>query len=244
MAKMLTPVVRSTLSSAAFEQLTSFIVNGQWKSGDRIPPERDLSAELGIARTSLREALKAMEFVGMLESRVGDGTFVCPRSEFLAKPMLWAFTGTDPEELQDVVESRALLEVDLAGLAAARASQAEIDEIGETIELMRSETTKGRSIFEADMKFHLVIASAAHNEVLSHAVQLLRNMLRHWIYLKLQLPEVPGQVIQEHVAIFEAIRNRDSVAARASMLHHLEQTSKFVGQVTPHHDGAGSARSN
>src|SRR5690242_20807564 len=88
----------TTLTASAFEELISYVVHGTWKTGDRIPPERELCQQLGIARTSLREALKAMELIGMLESRVGDGTFVCDRSQFLSRPLLWAFTGTDRAE--------------------------------------------------------------------------------------------------------------------------------------------------
>src|ERR1700722_3214386 len=84
---------RTTLTAVAFEQLTSCLINGTWKAGDRIPSERDLCQRIGIARTSLREALKAMELMGMLDSLAGDGTFVCPRSRFLSRPLLWAFTG-------------------------------------------------------------------------------------------------------------------------------------------------------
>src|SRR5580692_12597357 len=124
--KSVTPVSRTKLTASVFEQLLSYVVGGTWKAGDRIPPERDLCQQLGIARTSLREALKAMELVGMLDSRVGDGTFVCPRSEFLSRPLLWAFTGTDHEELRDILEARNMMERDLAGLAAERASDEEI----------------------------------------------------------------------------------------------------------------------
>src|ERR1700730_15386916 len=119
------PVERTTLTESAFEQLISYVVNGSWKPGDRISPEHELCQQLGIARTSLREALKAMELVGMLDSRVGDGTFVCARSEFLSRPLLWAFTGTDHAELRDIMEARMLLEQDLARLAAERATTGE-----------------------------------------------------------------------------------------------------------------------
>jgi GntR family transcriptional repressor for pyruvate dehydrogenase complex len=115
-----TPVQRTKLTESVFEQLLSYVVKGSWKPGDRIPPERDLCQQLGIARTSLREALKAMELVGMLDSRVGDGTFVSPRSEFLSRPLLWAFTGTDHEELHEIMEARTIIEENLAGLAAQR----------------------------------------------------------------------------------------------------------------------------
>lgn len=94
-----TPVDRTKLTAAVLKQLLAYVVKGNWKAGDRIPPERELCQQLEIARTSFREAQKAIEPVGMLDSRVGDGTFVCPRSEFLSRPLLWAFTGAAQEEL-------------------------------------------------------------------------------------------------------------------------------------------------
>src|SRR5436305_3416369 len=164
-----TPLVRTTLTASAFEQLISYVVNGAWKAGDRIPPERELCQQLGIARTTLREALKAMELIGMLDSRVGDGTFVCPRSEFLSRPLLWAFTGTDHAELRDIMEAREFLEQDLAGLAAERGTDSEIEAIGEAVSKMRKGIAQGVSVLEHDFEFHLSIARAAHNEVLLNA---------------------------------------------------------------------------
>ena len=172
---------RTTLTEAAFEQLIAYVVKGTWKAGDRLPPERELCQQFGIARTSLREALKAMKLVGMLDSRVGDGTFVCPRSEFLSRPLLWAFTGTDHEELVEIMEARTVVEESLAGLAAERGSADEISAIKATITQMREAIAAGASILEADMSFHLAIAAAAHNEVLRNAVQLLRNITRQWL---------------------------------------------------------------
>jgi GntR family transcriptional repressor for pyruvate dehydrogenase complex len=221
----------TTLTASAFEELISYVVNGKWKAGDRIPPERELCRQLGIARTSLREALKAMELIGMLDSRVGDGTFVCDRSQFLSRPLLWAFTGTDQAELRDIMEARLFLERDLAGLAAERASDAEIQEIGKTLEDMRNCIAEGQSPIEADMQFHLAIARAAHNQVMRNAVQLLRNLLRQWLLLKLLIPQVPGKVVQQHEAVFRAIKARDTEAARDAMGRHLVKTAQLVTQV-------------
>jgi GntR family transcriptional regulator, transcriptional repressor for pyruvate dehydrogenase complex len=225
------PIERTTLAASTFEQLISYVVNGDWKAGDRIPPERELCQQLGIARTSLREALKAMELVGMLDSRVGDGTFVCPRSEFLARPLLWAFTGTDAAELRDIMEARMLLERDLAGLAAERASEDEIAKIGEAVQAMRDSAAAGTSIMDSDMAFHLAVAQAAHNGVLQNAVQLLRNLMRQWIYLKLLIPDVPTRVLAQHVSIYDAIRTRNAEAARTAMRKHLDDTVLLVTQV-------------
>jgi GntR family transcriptional regulator, transcriptional repressor for pyruvate dehydrogenase complex len=221
----------STLTASAFEELISYVVHGTWKAGDRIPPERELCQQLGIARTSLREAVKALELIGMLESRVGDGTFVCDRSEFLSRPLLWALTGTDRAELRDIMEARLFLEQDLAGLAAERASNSEIEDIGKTLQDMRNCLATGESPIEADMQFHLAVADAAHNEVMRNAVQLLRNLLRQWLLLKLMIPQVPAKILQQHDAVFRAIKARDVTGARTAMARHLEKSAKLVYQV-------------
>jgi GntR family transcriptional repressor for pyruvate dehydrogenase complex len=229
--KLVTPIARTTLSEAAFEQLISNVVNGSWKAGDRIPPERQLCQQFGIARTSLREALKAMELVGMLDSRVGDGTFVCPRTEFLSRPLLWAFTGTDHTELHDIMEARTIVEENLAGLAAERGSVEDIAAIGQAVQAMRDSIARGDSILDADMSFHIAVATAAHNEVLRNSVQLLRNLMRQWIQYKLLMPDVSSTVLNRHVVIFRAISNHKPAAARMAMRRHLEETMKLVNQV-------------
>jgi GntR family transcriptional repressor for pyruvate dehydrogenase complex len=229
--KGLVPVRRTTLTAAAFDQLISHVVNGNWKAGDRIPPERDLCQQLGIARTSLREALKAMELVGMVDSRVGDGTFVCPRSEFLSRPLLWAFTGTDNTEFQEIMEARMIIEESLAGLAAQRASELEIKAIGETLQLMQDCIARGEPILEADMAFHLAISRASHNSALANSVQLLRNLMRQWLFYKVLIPDVAPRIMKRHLAIYRAIVQRKPVAARREMRLHLGEASSLVERV-------------
>ena len=231
MLKAVAPIERSKLTTSVFEKLLSYVVGGDWKPGDRIPPERDLCQQLGIARTSLREALKAMELIGMLDSRIGDGTFVCPRSEFLSRPLLWAFTGTDREELQEIMEARTIIEENLAGLAAQRASAGEIAEIGRAVQLMRDSIARGDSILEADMAFHMAVSAGARNGVMRNAVQLLRNLLRQWISYKLLIPDVLQMVLKRHFAIYRAIAARRPNAARNAMRLHLEETMNLVTHV-------------
>jgi GntR family transcriptional regulator, transcriptional repressor for pyruvate dehydrogenase complex len=229
--KSVTPVSRTKLTASVFEQLLSYVVGGTWKAGDRIPPERDLCQQLGIARTSLREALKAMELVGMLDSRVGDGTFVCPRSEFLSRPLLWAFTGSDHDELHEIMEARTIIEENLAGLAAERGTDDQIKQIGDAVQMMRDSTARGDSSLEADMAFHIAVSTAAQNGVLLNAVQLLRNLMRQWIHYKLLIPDVPEVVLKRHIAIYKAIAARKPAAARTAMRQHLEETMTLVTHV-------------
>jgi GntR family transcriptional regulator, transcriptional repressor for pyruvate dehydrogenase complex len=230
-SQVVSPIRRTTLTASAFEQLISHVVNGTWKAGDRIPPERDLCQQLGIARTSLREALKAMELVGMVDSRVGDGTFVCPRSEFLSRPLLWAFTGTDNTEFEEIMEARIVIEENLAGLAAQRGTADEIAAISEAVQSMQDAIARGEPILDADMAFHLAISRASHNSILANSVQLLRNMMRQWLYYKVLLPEAAPRVLKRHVAISRAIAHRKPISARREMRLHLEEAMKLVVHV-------------
>lgn len=224
-------VPRGTLTQAAFEQLIAHVIKGRWRAGDRIPPERELCEQLGIARSSLREALKALELIGILESRVGEGTFVCPRSDFLSRPLLWAFTGSDHEELHEITEARAVLEEALAGLAAERAADTEIELIAGFVRRMREEIVESRLTLDSDLAFHDAIGNAAHNVVLANAAHLLRNMLRHWIHLKLLLPDVPTLALEQHKLVLETIQRRDADAARTAMRVHMTGSTDLVLQV-------------
>lgn len=226
-----TPIGRTTLAATAFEQLISNVVHGKWKAGERLPAERELCQQLGIARTTLREALKAMELVGMLESRLGDGTFVCPRSEFLSRPLLWAFTGTNHAELADLMEARVFMERDLAGLAAERATPEELAQIENTIRVMADKIAAGESVLDADMAFHLAVAQAAHNEVLANAAQLIRSVMKYWIHLKLMMADVPEMAMGRHKVIFAAIQSRNPESARRLMQDHLNETASLMTEV-------------
>lgn len=226
-----TPLERTTLAGAAFEQLIANVVHGKWKAGERLPAERELCRQLGIARTTLREALKAMELVGMLDSRIGEGTFVCPRSEFLSRPLLWAFTGTNQAELADLMEARVFMERDLAGLAAERATPEELINIQSSIVMMGEKIALGESVLDADMAFHLAVAQAAHNEVLANAAQLIRSVLKYWIHLKLMIRDVPEMAIERHKAIYAAIRSRNPESARRLMQDHLNETASLITEV-------------
>lgn len=167
----------------------------------------------------------------MLDSRVGDGTFVCDRSQFLSRPLLWAFAGADHLELRDIMEARTLLEQDVAGLAAERATAAEIEMIGQQVRIMRACIQERKAIVEADMGFHLAVAAAGHNQLLQNAVQLMRNMMLQWIQYKLLIPNIPSKVLKRHEAIYRCIRERDVQGARNAMRTHLEETISLVGRL-------------
>jgi GntR family transcriptional repressor for pyruvate dehydrogenase complex len=196
----------------------------------RIPAERQLGQQLGVGRASLREALKALEIMGLIETRLGDGTYVCQRSEFLSKPLLWAITSSSETEVYELVEARKLIETELAGLAAERATADDLKEIGKHLDRMERSPQAPSELLQADIEFHLAIGEAAHNSILMNALNLIRNLLQEWIGRTLQEPGVYTRALEHHKAIFFAVAKKNVPAARAAMLAHLEEMARLYIQ--------------
>src|SRR5580693_10762041 len=132
----LTPVVRTTLTADICRKMVGQLIRGNWAEGEKIPAERELCLKLGVGRASLREALKALEIMGMIETRLGDGTYVCKRSDFFSRPLLWAIASSSEADAGELVEARTLIEVELAGLAAERAIPENLKQIAEQLRNM------------------------------------------------------------------------------------------------------------
>lgn len=208
--------------------MVSHLIRGDWAEGERIPPERELCLHLGVGRASLREALKALEIMGMIETRLGEGTFVCARSEFFSRPLLWAITGSAQKEAGELIEARKLIEVELAGLAAERARPDDMQAIGHQLDAMEEAVHDARRFQEADIEFHLAIGEAAHNRILLNALQLIRNLMREWISSAVAHDGTASEALEHHKKIFLAIAKRNASLARAAMLSHLETMGKYL----------------
>jgi GntR family transcriptional repressor for pyruvate dehydrogenase complex len=224
----LTPVSRSTLTADISRKMVSHLIRGDWSEGERIPPERELCLQLGVGRASLREALKALEIMGMIETRLGDGTFVCRRSEFLSRPLLWAITGSDFSESEELVEARRLIEVELAGLAADRATNADLKELGGYLDQMESSVSDVTAFQEADVNFHLTVGKAGHNRILQNALQLIRNLMTQWIGGTLSHEGVAQEALDQHKQIFLGIAKRNVERARKAMHDHLDAMARHL----------------
>jgi GntR family transcriptional repressor for pyruvate dehydrogenase complex len=224
----LTPVLRSTLTADICRKMVSHLIRGDWSEGERIPPERELCRQLGVGRASLREALKALEIMGMIEIRLGDGTFVCRRSEFLSRPLLWAITGSIASEAQELVEARRLIEVELVGLAAERSTADDLKEVGNYLDEMESHRNDRAAFQEADINFHLAVGKASHNRILQNALQLIRNLMQQWIGETLLQQGVAEEALEHHKQIFLALAKRNPDRARAAMRLHLDTMARHL----------------
>ena len=224
----LTPVTRTTLTGDICRKMVGHLIRGDWGPGERIPAERELCLRLGVGRASLREALKALEIMGMIETRLGDGTYVCNRSEFLSRPLLWAITSSSSAEAGELIEARKLMEVELAGLAAERATAEDLKRIGAFLDAMENAGAEVDQFLAADIDFHLAVGHAAHNTILMNALHLIRNLLQQWISSTLKIQGVAPRALEQHRKIFMAVAKRNGAAAREAMQAHLQDMATFL----------------
>ncbi|PII84457.1 hypothetical protein BMH32_01535 [Leucobacter sp. OLJS4] len=215
----LDPVHRSSLSDQVVDRLRAEIVEGRWPLDERIPPEPELVAALGVARGTLREALRALQYTGMIEIRRGDGTFVRARSEV---PGALARSGAN---LAEILEARAALEPELARLAAMRADADDRARIEAALRV-RAAADDAHWV-EADVAVHEAIASAAHNPILFEVYTALLPRLRESMRTALARDGFRRDEPRGHDGVLAAIRAGDPEAAAASARANLTATAEW-----------------
>ncbi len=197
------------------EQLSS----GQLKPGDQLPSERQLAEKFQVSRASVREAMRALESMGLVKIRSGDGTYVASSVDCLLSPLSPANLRHDL--LHDIFEARKLLEPEIAALAAKRAIPQEI----ERLEAIRSDQARqiaaGESGVEADTAFHSMLAQVVKNRVFLRLNESIVDSLRESRERSLRVPGRPARSLAGHRAILAAIRSRNAAKARRAMLAHL-----------------------
>lgn len=222
------PLRRVTLSEEIADRLISSILNGRFKFGERLPPERDLAKYLGVGRPSIREAMRTLSVIGLVEVRPGEGTFVVDKhSDFLAKAFSWSVL-LDAGTAQEVIETRIAIESELAGLAAKRASAAEVARLRDLLAEMQAGRGNAKRFSAADLAFHLALGSAANNQALNRLLQAIQSLLRQWIQRALSLPSAYEKALVQHERLVAAIEAGDDVEARAAMRAHLEEMGETL----------------
>ena len=225
---MLEPVKRSRLYEEIVKQLTDLINSGALKPGDRLPTERALAVQLKVSRTAIREALRALELMGFIESRVGEGTFV---REITMKNVISPFStllSQDIELVTELIEVRMLLETEVARLAARRITPEKCEAIEETLELMAREIADGDLGIIGDNAFHNALASAADNTALSRILSLCGDLISTSREAALTSMKDRRVGLAHHREIYRAIREQDEELAATLMRHHLQEAYKNV----------------
>src|SRR5882762_8432964 len=218
-------------------QVTELVARGEFKPGDRLPPERDLAKVLGVSRPTVREAMIALEIAGLVEVRVGAGTFVTDKASTNgANGRLFEGVGSSPLEL---IAARRTIEPEVAALAAQLATEAEIAAIAETIDMIAAakDTPSHRA---ADHQFHVRIGLASHNGILTAVVNECWAEMYSPMFERMGAvtgliatrcsPQQRDQTVAEHGAVYRAIAAHDPAAARSAMDTHLAGVERVLAE--------------
>jgi DNA-binding FadR family transcriptional regulator len=209
-------------------QIVELIDRGEFSAGSRLPPERELAVLLGVSRTSVREAIIALEIAGRVEVRVGTGIFVKGTRKALhssAAPV--GDGGAGPFEL---LAARAIIEGETAALAARNARKSDIAALRETIVRMRDNADNSIERDAADREFHVRIADATGNGALGYAVAGLWDQRRGDLWARIEAhfhtAALRTRTLADHEAIVDALDARNADAARAAMHRHLRRVAR------------------
>ena len=219
------PIRREPLATEIARRLVEFLLSGGLEPGDRVPSERQLAEAFGVGRSAMREALKSLTLLGLLEVRHGDGTYLRRADATLLPNVIeWGLL-LGEQRTMDLVEARQKIEAVIAGLAAERRDDGDLADLRRLLDRMRAMSHDHAGFVDADVAFHLRLAEAARNTALREILSSIQALLRVWIRRVIAAAESTEVSFREHVPIVEAVERGDAVAATAAMEAHMNAAS-------------------
>lgn len=227
-----TPVQAPKVFERVAVQIEQRILNGELRSGDRLPTERNLAEQFQVSRTAVREALKILAQKGLVDMRPGRGTMVIDGAHEALQHSLGLVMRLELGEVggsQSLVEVRELLEMEIAALAAERATEREIRALQEAVQVMDESMADADAFIAADNRFHEALAQATQNALILTLVKSIVHLLSEQRKLIFATRGAPGRGQVHHKSILAAVLEHDPEAARAAMRAHLQQVRQDVG---------------
>jgi GntR family transcriptional repressor for pyruvate dehydrogenase complex len=213
---------RNVVAHEAIDTIKQMIVRGELTAGQRLPAERDLAAQLGLSRPSLREAIRALIALNILESRHGEGTFVSSlEPDLLTEPIDFVLQVNDGG-MTALFEARRVLEAGIAALAAERATDLELAELEDFVKHGRTKLEDEEAFIEHDVEFHDRIRRAARSPVLASMLGSVSTLSLESRRRTAQAPAVRARAQADHGKMVKMLKARDAEAARQAMIAHLD----------------------
>jgi GntR family transcriptional regulator, transcriptional repressor for pyruvate dehydrogenase complex len=204
-------------------------ITEQMKPGDLLPPERELVQILGVSRGSVRDAIRSLELMGLLEPRQGIGTVVRDRVSAPANPLAAALLERQ-RTVEELLDVRKMIEPPLAGRAALHASDNRIADMEDILTCQEAKVLRGELAIDEDSEFHYAIALASDNSVILKVVDTLMDLLRVTRERSLQVEGRQQKSLAGHRRILAALKQGDAKAAESAMRRHLQEMEKIVLQ--------------
>ncbi len=223
--EQLKPLVRGTLPQEIVSNVADLIMKRVWRPGDRIPPEKELAARFAVGRSTIREAIKSLVIMGVIEARPGDGSYIREAtSELLSGAFQWGSLLTE-QNLGDLVDVRLLIEVECAGRAAT-GDPAIAAKLRQIVDRMSEERNRPKLLMSLDNEFHIAIAAATRNPLYLSLSTTIQRLVAVWYSHTFQIERTKAATLKEHLAIVKAIEARDENAARETMRQHLQRAAE------------------
>lgn len=224
----------TTAVSEVTRRLLDYFTSGSVEPGARLPPERQLAASLEVGRSAIREALAALEILGVVTVRPGSGTYLRGSvSELLPQTLSWGML-LGAQKTRELIGVRHGLEVQVARSAATAITDRGLAELAGHLRSMKAATADYDTFVAADMRFHQSLAAGADNELLNDILQSVRSLLRVWAERAVHDPGHVELTCREHEAILTALRARDPDAAAAAMhLHMVSAGRRLLAAARP-----------
>lgn len=199
---------------------------GNWKRGEKLPSEPELCQAFAIGRSTLREALKSLAFMGIVEMRHGDGTYVAEGPSKLLD-RIFAQGLVTSENVNDLCEARIALECELVSLCARRATEENLRTLEKLVtEMKQAAHQDGPQFLKLDLDFHLTMAAYSKNQVLANLLRTIRDLLQELIRQSQELPGSRELACAHHAKILEALKQHHPHRARSAMRSHLSAFQK------------------
>lgn len=216
--RRMSPVPRSRLYEQVASEILDWVRENDLQVGDRLPPEREIAARLGVSRATVSQAMVAMEVVGVVAVRHGDGAILV---ESQAASRIVSALRQHAERLPEVIEAREALETKLAALAAVRRTDEDLEQIDAALEFMAADIDNGGRGVEGDERFHAAVTAAGHSALLARLMAEISELIKETRIESLSQPGRPTASLEGHRRIAEAIRTQDPEAAAAAMEAHI-----------------------
>jgi len=218
------PIKKQYISDQVFEQLQENLFDGVWKPGEKIPSENELAAAFGVSRITVRQALSRLTALGLIETRLGEGSFVAePNAGMYMQdmmPIMYLNSASSRDSTREMLEFRLIYEVEAAGFAAIRITEENIARLKISLDNMREYRNTMEQYIAEDMRFHKIIAEATDNSLVMQLNGIMQNILFLGIKDTVAL-DVDREGIKHHQRIIEAFDLRDSDKAKNAMREHL-----------------------
>lgn len=221
-------VKKTKLYEKVVPQIQGMIRDGLLKPGDRLPPERELAETFHVSRSSLRDAIRALEVMGLVEPRQGEGTIVRDLSASSLVGPLSAVLSQKRELVSELLDVRRIIEPPLAARAAKHATPEDLAQLKDILRRQKEKVEQGELAVEEDSEFHYTVARAAKNSVVLKVLDLFMDLLRESRERSLQVGGRLQRSFAGHHRILSAICRRDALAAERAMRKHIEEIEEIV----------------